>query len=1000
MEFIQANSTHPWHFATLLSASGLFGILWVVLYRLYFHPYAKYPGPFLAKLTSWYSAYHTRIGDLHTDIWKCHEKYGMTTPLLLMFYFLSPYCFWQIKGCTANDVAIGDLVRYAPNRLLINTEPGLKGIYGHGKNVRKSKSYLRISLVPGVHPTLGTIDNQKHAKLRRILNQGLSDSHIRALDSELNDIAAIFAKGLGETQDRFQISGGIDTADGWSSPKNMAHWCDFFTFDVMSQLVFGTSYHLLTSDENHWIIDGVLGQMRRISFLNQLPELEDMKFDRFLFPDARRKAFRFSQKSKDIMEARQRRHEAKTKAVENGVDADEPKKIDIFSKLLSARDPETGEGLSQKQLWAESNLLIIAGEIFRQQVEGVALAQEADVGESTGSDTSSTAMAATFFYLSRHPAAYARVTKEVRSVFSSPEEVHQGPKLLSCAYLRACIQEALRLSPAASGAMWREVLPGGLNISGTDLHLPAGLEVGTGIWSLNHNAKYFPEPLAFRPERWIPAEAGEGAVAVAKSAFATFSIGPRNCVGKGLAMIEISLAMAAVISGYDFRRAESGLGDVGEGKGEFKGQFHTFWAFTSMKDGPYVQFKPVWILGLAIHRLLFHPLRSHPGPLLAKLTSFYNTFHIIRMDEARNLHNLHEKYGPVVRYGPNHVSIRSPDGVRMLYTNSTYTRKADSYLAFPRNPDKASLFSSINKQDHARKRRALRHGFSDSALKDAEVIVKKHVAMLYRCLELLPDDDGEGHSLESKESRAARGWSTPKNYSTWINRYSFDLSSDLSLSRSLDMMGSVTNRHIVDVIHDNIVTEEVRRVFSSEELITFTGGTSSCPYLHACIDEALRMAPPAGSVLRRQVEPSGVVINDFVYPPGTNIGVPVFALHHDSRYFPDPFKYQPERWIPDETLADGTVVTPELVKRANSAFLPFSAGTRSCIGKPLAYMQMQVLYATLLYKYDFRLCQERWVNGRRSGTGPDPTEEYELLDIFTSWKNGPLVEVKLRAQPA
>jgi cytochrome P450 len=154
------------------------------------------------------------------------------------------------------------------------------------------------------------------------------------------------------------------------------------------------------------------------------------------------------------------------------------------------------------------------------------------------------------------------------------------------------------------------------------------------------------------------------------------------------------------------------------------------------------------------------------------------------------------------------------------------------------------------------------------------------------------------------------------------------------------------------------------------------------------------MAPPAGSVLRREVEPAGVVIDDTFIPGGTNVGVPVSAMHHDAAYFPDPDKFQPERWIPGSTLADGTVVTAAFVKRATSAFLPFSAGTRGCIGKPLAYLGISILYATMMYQYDLRLCPDRWVNGKRSGSGADPTSKYELEDIFTSWKNGPLIELR------
>jgi hypothetical protein len=46
------------------------------VYRVTLHPYARYPGPFLAKFTNAYAAYHSWKGDLHIDIWRCHERYG------------------------------------------------------------------------------------------------------------------------------------------------------------------------------------------------------------------------------------------------------------------------------------------------------------------------------------------------------------------------------------------------------------------------------------------------------------------------------------------------------------------------------------------------------------------------------------------------------------------------------------------------------------------------------------------------------------------------------------------------------------------------------------------------------------------------------------------------------------------------------------------------------------------------------------------------------------
>lgn len=51
-------------------------IILLCIYRLTLHPYAKYPGPILAKLTSLRAAYYAHTGDMHLDIERCHQKYG------------------------------------------------------------------------------------------------------------------------------------------------------------------------------------------------------------------------------------------------------------------------------------------------------------------------------------------------------------------------------------------------------------------------------------------------------------------------------------------------------------------------------------------------------------------------------------------------------------------------------------------------------------------------------------------------------------------------------------------------------------------------------------------------------------------------------------------------------------------------------------------------------------------------------------------------------------
>jgi len=259
-----------------------------------------------------------------------------------------------------------------------------------------------------------------------------------------------------------------------------------------------------------------------------------------------------------------------------GLDVD---RKDFFYHLLQARDPETGAGFSMDELWGESNLLIIAG-----------------------SDTTSTAIAATFFYLSRNPEALKKVQQEVRSVFKDEEEIVMGKELSGCTYLRAVIDEAMRLTPPVAGFLPREVLPGGIDIDG--VHYPAGTVLGVTHYAIHRNEAYFPNPQAFIPERWL-ASADQNPffekLDLAHSAFCPFSIGPRGCIGKGLAYVELGIAVARVVWGFEMKMVDGEKGRLGEGTGvegqgkwlgrSRKTEFQIEDRFASCKDGPILRFR-------------------------------------------------------------------------------------------------------------------------------------------------------------------------------------------------------------------------------------------------------------------------------------------------------------------------------------------------------------------------------------------------------------------------
>lgn len=264
---------------------------------------------------------------------------------------------------------------------------------------------------------------------------------------------------------------------------------------------------------------------------------------------------------------------SKSQALERtklGLDVD---RKDFFYYLLNARDPETGKGFSMDELWGESNLLIIAG-----------------------SDTTSTAMAGTFFYLAHNLATLQKLTKEIREKFDDVEEIVTGPKLNECTYLRACIDESMRMTPPVAGVVPRKVLPGGIEIDGR--HIPEGIDVGVPHYAIHHNPDYYPKPFDYVPERWLQDPAANpmhDGLEAARNAFCPFSIGLRGCIGKGLAYVELTVTIARVLFLYDLRLAPGmTLGEGGrdlEVGRERANEYQIEDRFASMKDGPVLQFR-------------------------------------------------------------------------------------------------------------------------------------------------------------------------------------------------------------------------------------------------------------------------------------------------------------------------------------------------------------------------------------------------------------------------
>ena len=292
-----------------------------------------------------------------------------------------------------------------------------------------------------------------------------------------------------------------------------------------------------------------------------MPTLLKLRLDQILFPKLTKGAYQFQTLSSDRVQMRMLQANEVSRAG----------KEDLFTALIHAKDPETLLGFSEAELKSEAGLLIIAG-----------------------SDTTSTAITATIFYLLHYPAAYARLGAEIRNAFHNVESIRLGSQLNRCKYLRACLDEALRLSPSVGAILPREVLRGGMVVDGT--YFPSGTDVGVSAYSLHHDESIFPCAFTYRPERWLEEEGfTQDDVTRAHTGFCPFSIGRTSCIGRNLAYAEMSLTVARMIWLFDMQLAPGATeGEGGPGLGSWRtrrNEFQLYDHFTSTHRGPIVQFK-------------------------------------------------------------------------------------------------------------------------------------------------------------------------------------------------------------------------------------------------------------------------------------------------------------------------------------------------------------------------------------------------------------------------
>ncbi|KAI1373215.1 cytochrome P450 ClCP1 [Hypoxylon crocopeplum] len=457
----------------------------------------------------------------------------------------------------------------------------------------------------------------------------------------------------------------------------------------------------------------------------------------------------------------------------------------------------------------------------------------------------------------------------------------------------------------------------------------------------------------------------------------------------------------------------------------------------------------IYFVGKALYNVFLHPLRSFPGPLLWRISPIPKSMKLMQGELVYSVGDLHAKYGPIVRIGPDELAFSDPQAWKDIYGHRhNGAPELPKYDGFYRVVDNLPR-GIINefRDEHALLRRQLSHGFSERSMQAQEPIIGSYVDLLIRRLQ--EKCDGGATALNMREwlnwttfdvigdlgFGSAFGCLEKSDYHPWVKLITssvkqsaimFGLANagfrplvrialrvgklavkdnqallqqklsqriELGVERPdfieglikkkdegvLDLMKLVANAgtlivagsettatllsgivYLLTTNPDKLeqLTKEVRSAFNNDDEITLTS-VGKLTYMLACLNEALRLYPPVPTGMPRQSPKGGVFVSGKFIPQDTVVAVWQFAINHDPNFWTKPYTFAPERFMGDPAFK-----TDQL-----DAMQPFSIGPRNCIGRNLAYAEMRLILAKIIYNFDMSIDDgsRGWLENQKAG---------------------------------
>jgi len=408
----------------------------------------------------------------------------------------------------------GPFICIAPNTVVTNDPDVLRRI------AAARTRYVRSAWFKGTqfHPEYGNmasmIDNDKHDRMKAKTASGYSGRENGAdfepaIDSQIAALAALIRRKHLSTRDELR-------------PAELSSLMRFLPLDIITRLGYGKPFgHLDEGLDVTGYVGYLDATLKSVGMVLEIPLLRDIVFSRY----------------------------GLSWLAPRPTDKHGPGRVmGIIHSLVSERFHHD----ENDRTWNDMIGGFIRNGLSQQEVEG-----EANLQILAGSETTSTALAATLMHLATTPHAYAALKRQIRDAIDGglvaagrPITFEQAQNL---PYLQAVIWEGFRIRSPVNFGHYKAVPPEGDTIQG--VFLPGGTSVGHNILALTRNASVFGQDVdIFRPERFLEPECdAEKRSYRLKSLDIVFGGGRWMCAGKQVALFELNKVLFELMRMFDIQ---------------------------------------------------------------------------------------------------------------------------------------------------------------------------------------------------------------------------------------------------------------------------------------------------------------------------------------------------------------------------------------------------------------------------------------------------------------